>query len=86
MLAQALGGLLTQINGAKMVIGMDIDSANKFCTDKTVTSDDGNKTVIKNVRVVDEDGNALMVTEDYREDRVNVKTVGGKITEIVNYA
>lgn len=85
MLAQALGGFLTQMNGAKMVIGMDIEAATKLCTDKTVESDDGNKTRVNHVRVVEEDGNALMVTEDHLTDRVNVKTVGGKITEIVNY-
>ena len=36
------------------------------------------------VREVQRDGEHLIVTADYREDRINVATEGGKIVAIVN--
>ena len=39
-------------------------------------------TVVTTIRAMEIDGEAMMGTEDYREDRANVSIVAGRITQV----
>ena len=79
MLANALGALMTQKTGNHLV-GMDLEAAEKFVADKKITHDG---VAVTSLRVVVENGEPQMCTKDYRTDRGNVETEGGKVTKFV---
>jgi hypothetical protein len=64
------GGSETPQQPLPPIVGMRLDFARIF---------------FPNIRVVEQDGNPLPVTMDYRPDRINVATSDGIITRVVNF-
>jgi hypothetical protein len=69
------------LNSLKGMIGKTVEEAELWLTE--VQPKNG-KTDVVLVRAMIIDGEPMMGTMDYREDRVNVKVSAGRITEVID--
>ena len=63
----------------EQMIGMTVEEANVWLAEAKPMNEG---TVVTTIRPMEVDGEGMMGTMDYREDRANVSIVAGRITQV----